>query len=276
MLRRLAPVLVVMLAVLAACQGPPAYGDPTDIITQGLNATADLKSFHLSLAVDGTVSMPDSGGTFSLTGTTLEGDVDVEGEQVHLTFAVPALLSLSGELLLIGQDLYVKTSLTGTKWSHQDLGGVIPGASAAASPDIQSVIDNAGDFLLKDGVETTKMDDVACGDRQCYHVQVSIPPDLMTEHGADASPGEDASPDAVASLDPAAIFGDALVLDLLFDRQNLWLTEVSTSIDSETVGTFSATITFSAFDEAVTLSPPPSADVTEGELTLPNFPLPGI
>lgn len=268
MLRRLAPVLIVMLAVLAACRATPALSEPSDIITQGLNATSELTSFHVSLAVEGTVSMPDSGGTFDLEGTTLEADIDLESENVHVTFAVPALMSLSGEVLVIGSDLYVMTSLTGDKWSHSDVGSMIPGASPEASPDIQSVIDEVEAFLLKDGVEATKLDDVDCGGRSCYHVQVSLSPELMNDH----EDGDDASAEPDASLDAGAIFGDALVLDLLFDRENLWLTEVSTSVDSAELGSLSATITFSAFDEAVELSPPPAADVTEGELNFPNLP----
>jgi len=260
-LRRLAPVLIATLAVLAACQGTPALTDPKEIITQGFDATADLQSFHLSVTVDGTVSMPDTGGTVSLAGTTVEADIDIDGEQLSLHFAVPNFLGLSGDVLVIGQDLYVKTTMTGVKWSHQDLGGVIPGASAVPSPDVQAMIDDIREFLEKESVVTTKEDDIACGDRQCYHLVVSIPPDVM----ADADPG------AMASFDPADLFGDALVLDLLFDRENLWLTEVATTVDSDTMGTFNATVTLSAFDEAVTVSPPPSADVTEGEFSLPGM-----
>lgn len=265
MLRRLAPALIVMLAVLAACQGTPALTDPADIIAQGFDATADLKTFHVSVAVDGTVTMPETGGTFSLEGTTLEADIDIEGEQLSFSFAVPAMMGLNGDLRIIGQDLWVKVSMLGTKWQHMDLGEFLPGASAApsavASPDIQAMIDQVRDFLAKEGVVTTKEEDVNCGDRKCYHVQVTIPPEVMTDAGTDAVP----------SFDPSTIFGDALVLDLLFDRENLWLTEVATSIDSEEAGTFSARVTFSAFDAEVTVSPPPLADVTEGEFTLPGF-----
>jgi hypothetical protein len=249
-----------MLGVLAACQGAPSLTDPKEIIAQGLDATADLKSFHVSVEVDGTVSIPGSTGTLRLEGTTVEADIDVDGRQVSLTFAVPSAFGLAGDVLITGQDMYVRTSATGTKWSHSELGGAIPGASAAASPDIQSMIDDVREFLAKDGVVTTKKDDIACGDRQCYHVQVSIPPELMTD--ADA---------ATSSFDPSTLFGDALVLDLLFDREELWLTEIATSVDSETVGALNGTITFSAFDEAVTVSPPPSPDVTEGEFPIPGF-----
>lgn len=254
MLRRLAPVLVAMVAVLAACQGTPALSDPKEIVTSGLDATANLKSFHVSLAVNGTVSMPDSGGSFALTGTTFEADIDVDGKLVSATFAVPALLGLSGELRVIDQDVYFKTTMTGTMWSHSSTDA---SASASPVPDVQSMIDEVRTFLEKDGVETTKLDDVDCGDRKCYQIEVTIPSDLMSD-GA-----------AVASMAPSDVFGDALVLTLLFDREKLWLTEVSTSISSGSVGTLDATFTFSAFDEAVTVSPPPSADVTQGEFTLP-------
>ena len=184
MLRRLAPALIVMLAVLAACQGTPALTDPAEIITQGFDATADLKSFHVSVAVDGTVTEPESGGTFSLEGPTLEADIDIDGEQLSFSFAVPAMMGLAGELRIVGHDAWVKVSMLGTKWQHMDLGEFLPGASAApsamASPDIQAMIDEVRDFLAKDGVLTTKEEDVNCGDRKCYHVQVTVPPEATT------------------------------------------------------------------------------------------------
>lgn len=260
MLRRLTPVLVVMAFVLAACQGNPALSDPKEIVTSGFDATAELKSFHVSLALDGSFSMPDSGGTFALTGTTFEADVDLENSLVGATFAVPAMLGLSGELRVIDSDLYFKTSMTGTMWSHM---GADSTASASPAPDVSSMIDEIRAFLEKEGVETAKLDDVDCGERTCYHIQLTIPAELMNE----AEPGADAS--MLPSMDPAAIFGEALVLDLLFDREKSWLTEVSTSVTSESVGTFNATFTFSAFDEPVTVSPPPSDEVTEGDLTFP-------
>lgn len=259
MLRRLAPVLVVTLVVLAACKGAAAITDPKEIITQGLKATTSLKAFHVSLKLSGSVTMPGSPAKIDLKSTSLEADVDIAGEKARLTFAVPAFLSLSGDVLLIGKDLWVKTSMTGDKYSH--MSSKITGASAgpSASLDTASMIQKVKEYLAKDGVVTKKLDDVACGDRQCYQISVSIPTSLMKDAGA------------VASMDPSTIFGDALVLNLLFDREKLWLTELSTEVTSATVGSFSVTLSFSNFDEAVTLSPPPDAQVTEGEFTLPGM-----
>lgn len=260
MLRRFGPVTVVLLVVLAACQGQGALTDPTEIITKGLEATTSLKSFHVSLGLDGSFKMSPTGGAVDLKSTSLEADVDIGGKQARLTFAVPAFPGLTGDVLLIGKDLWVKTSMTGAKWSHQTADLV--GASVEPSPsfDTAAMVKKVKDFLAKDGVVTKRLADVACGDRQCYQVSVTIPSSLMKEEAG-----------AVASLDPSTVFGDALVLNLLFDREKLWLTELSTDVASDTMGTFSVTLSFSNFDEAVTLSPPPDAEVTEGEFVMPGM-----
>ena len=260
MLRRFAPILVAVLAVSSACQGTPAITDPVEIITQGLEATADLNSLHMSLALDGSFTVPDGGGSFSLDATSLEADVDIAAKHAHVTFAVPAFLGLSGDIVVIGDDVWIKTSMTGTKWSHQT-NDMLSSAAPSPSVDLQEAIDKVSEFLAKEGVVTTKLADVACGDRQCYQVSVKVPSDLMAE--------ESANP--IASIDPATIFGDAVELNLLFDREKLWLTEASTSVESDTVGSFTATLSFSNLDEAVTVSPPPSAEVTEGEFTIPGM-----
>jgi hypothetical protein len=259
-LRRLAPILVVTLSVLAACQSTPAIADPGEIIGQGLEATANLKSLHVSLALEGSFTVPDGGGTFSLDSTSLEADVDIAAKNLRATLAVPAFLGLKADLIVIGQDVWYRTSMGGTKWFHQAndmMGSPLP--IPTASLDTQAMIDKVKEALATEGVVTKKLADVACGDRQCYQISVSVPSTLMNEAGA------------VASMDPSSIFGDALVINLLFDREKLWLTEASTSIDSETVGTISATLSFSNFDEAVEFSPPPSPDVTEGEFTIPGM-----
>ena len=262
MLRRLTPVLGAVLVLAAACQSTPAITDPAAIVTQGLDATANLKSLHMSLALSGTFNVPNSGGSFNLDSTSLEADIDVAAKNVHLTFGVPAFLGLTGDVVVIGKDVWVKTSMTGTKWSHQTTsltGSASPAASAVESLDPQAMIAKVNEFLKKPGVVTKKLADVDCGDRKCYQVSVSVPSSLMSSAGA------------VASFDPSTVFGDALVLNLLFDRDKLWLTEASTSVKSDTMGSFTATLSFSKFDEALTFSPPPSADVTEGEFTIPGM-----
>ena len=253
MLRRLAPGLFVAALALAACTGAPAISDPEQIITQGVEATSALNSFHMALAVDGTFSMPEGGGSFALDGTTLDGAFNLESKAAQLSFAVPAFLGLTGDVIVIGTDTYVRTSMTGETWSKSATSSGDP-MSEAMDPD--AALQQVRDFLDKDGVEAQKLDDVECGDRTCYAVKLTIPSELLAEAGDQVD------------MSPSEVLGEALVLNLRFDREKLWLTEVSTSVESESVGSFSATLTFSGFDEAVTVSPPPADQVTEGELPL--------
>jgi hypothetical protein len=248
------------MAVLAACQSTPAITDPVEIITQGLDATANLKSLHVSLALDGSFTVPDGGGSFNLDATTFEADVDIEARNVRAHVAVPAFLGLTADLIVIGEDVWYRTSMGGTKWFHETndmMGSPLP--IPTASQGIQDMLDKVTDALATEGVLTEKLADVACGDSQCYQVSVTVPTALMDEAGS------------MASLDPSTIFGEGVVINLLFDREKLWLTEISTSVDSEEVGTISATLSFSNFDEAVEFSAPPSPEVTEGEFTIPGM-----
>jgi hypothetical protein len=266
--RRLAPVAVAIVAVsiLAACSGAPALTDPKEIITQGLAATTELSSLHLKVTVSGSVTDPTSGAEISLDGTTASGDFATSG-QGHLSFAVPTLLGLAGEVIVLGSDAYVKTTLSGEKWAHQPItpglsvfgvGMPSPGASAGSSDPKAQALAEVGKLLAKDGVVSKKLDDVDCGDVQCYHVQVTIPKSIV--ESADAS-----------AASPMESLTSDVVLDLLFDREKLWLTEVSTKVTTSN-GSVTAKVTFSKFNEAVTVSPPPSDQVQEGGLNFPGLP----
>ena len=245
----------VLVLVLAACgSSTPAISDPKEIITQGFQATSDATSFHVEVALDGTISIPDSGGSFSLDGTTLAGDLDLEGKEGQLTFAVPALLSLSGELIFTEDAGYFKTSMSGDQYQLLPLSSGDPVSEAM---DPEKALADLRDFLNKEGVVSEKLDDVNCGDGKCYAVRVTVPSELLADAGA------------AASMDPSEIFGDAMVLDLRFDRDKLYLMQASTSVDSETAGTFSVTVNLSDYNEPVDVSPPPSDQITESPGAFP-------
>ena len=253
MLRRLTPATLLLAAVLAACGGPsaPAIEDPAEIIGQGLEATADATSFHIDLTVTGNVTIPDTGGTFDLEGTSAAGDFDIANKVGRLTFEVPALFSLSGELLQIGTDSYVKTSLTGDTYTKT----TTDASEVPTEPD--RALAGLQDFLDKEGVETEKLADVSCGDDTCYAVKLTIPSSLLSEGGQ------------VAGIDPSELAGDGLVLNMQFDQETLHLMQLTTDIDAGELGTVGLLVTFSGYGEAVEVSPPPSDQVTEGEPQLP-------
>lgn len=252
--RRLTPALAAVALLVAACTGEagPAIDDPKEIVAQGLEATTQLTSMHIALTLDGTATIADAGGEMTLDGTTLEGDVDLEQSVAHITFAMPSML-LNGELIQVGDDSYVKTSMTGPMWLHStaSTGDSVPGVG-----DTTGALDGLREFLDTEGVTVEKLSDTDCGDGRCYAVRMTIPPDVLT--------ATDGMTDGVAGLDPSAFLGDGLVLDLLFDRDDLFLADVSTELTTESVGSVTLRLTLSAFNEAVSVEAPPADEVTEG------------
>lgn len=256
MLRRFTPALAAATLLLAACGGAgPAITDPKEIVTTGLEATAELTSVHVVLAVDGTATIPDlGGGAMNLTGTQLDGDLDLENERAHLEFSVPSMFSLTGEIIQIGQESYIKTSLTGAMWSKST---AEDGDPVSEAMDPQEQLAQVREFLDKEGVEIEKLDDTDCGDRTCYAVRMTIPAEVLAES---AEGGE---------MDPAELVGEELVLNLLFDREENWLTEVATELSAESVGELTLTLTLSDFNQPVEVEAPPADEVTEDGGGLP-------
>lgn len=253
MFRKITPALVVSISLLAACgSAGPAIADPDEIVAQGVQKTGELDTFHLSVTLDGSFTVPEMGGQIDLDDVSLEGDLDVESKSGHLTFAMPSLFGLEGEFITDGTDMYTRMSLTGEQWTKTPVG-----EEDAPPVDPVQILSQVEEFLDEDGVETEKLDDVDCGDRRCYLVRLTVPAEVL------------AQTDVEAPVDAGDLVGEALVLDLQFDRENLWLTSASTSLASEEVGTFSVRLTLSAFNENVDIELPPADQVTEGEPTLP-------
>lgn len=250
MLRRIVPALAAATLLLAACGGSgPAIDDPREIVTQGIEATSQLKSMHIAVSVDGSASVPGSDSQLTLDGTSVEGDVDIEASQSHFSFTA---MGFTGELITDGADTYVKTPLTGPQW--------LKSTSTSGDPvsdlsDPTAVLDGVGSFLDTEGVEVEKLSDTDCGSGRCYAVRLTIPADQLS--GMDALGG-------LPGLDPSGLIGDGLVLDMLFDRDDLWLSEMSTEVGNASVGQLTLRVTLSDFNEDVSIAVPSPDEVTEG------------
>lgn len=244
-----------LLATLAACGGEkaPELSDPAEIVTKGIEAMGELDSLHLAVALDGSVTSDAlGGGRLSLDGTSFEGDVDIEGERGHFTFELPTLLGLDGEVIVIGEDSYVKTSLGGESWFHQ----------ASGAPDDEfSVPETAKveDFLDTEGISLEKLDDASCDDGTCYQLELTL--DLAALGGLDELPAD--LPFDLPSELPAEI-PQEFVVTLLVDKETLFLHEASTSLDAGEAGSLSVTLTLSGFNEELDIQAPPSDQVEEG------------
>jgi hypothetical protein len=144
----------------------------------------------------------------------------------------------------------VKSSLTGPNWQHTEVSATDPVGEVT---DPTAVLNTVKDFLDTEGVETKKLDDSECGSASCYHVQLTIPADQLNS-----------AADATGGVLPADVFGDGLVLDLYFTKSDNRLAQVTTGIDSASVGSLTVTINFSSWDEDLSIEAPPPDEVEEG------------
>lgn len=245
MVRRLLPPVLLVVLVACATPKPSLLSDPNEIISRGMDATGKASSFHVDVHLGGRLTSEPGGISFNLDGTTASGDFDVAHRLGRVTFDAPGLFGLSGEVIQIGADSYVKTKLTGEKYAKSTSDTTNP----AADPD--QIFSEVSGFLDKDGVETAKLDDVSCGDGTCYDVTLSVPPSLLADT-------------AGSGVDLGQLAGDTVVLDLQFDQETLRLVQLSTDIDGGVAGTASVLVIVSRYDQAVEVSPPPSQLVTEG------------
>jgi len=235
-------LLVFAALVLAACgaAAKPDLTDPAEIVTKAVAALQQAKTVHLAATVDGTLTADLTGtgiGELKLTGTTLEGDLDLAGSNVHLTASVPAFLGLSADIIQVGADTYTKISLAGPKYAKS--------TSTTGSPtDPTTALKQVQEFLAKPEVSPTKKDDAACGSKKCYQVEINL------------------TADELKTLMPGTDVGDAtLVVTLLIEKDTLYLTSATALLKGTTVGEVTLTLTLSDWDKPVTITAPPADQV---------------
>jgi hypothetical protein len=246
-------LFVSVSLVLGGCNSAalPELTDPTAIITAALKATEGAKSVHLDLTVEGSINADlfgtgDAGAAVTLTGTSLAADVDMTGGNMHATFAIPALLGLTGELIQIGTTSYVKTSLGGPLFEvTEDSTGELP--IDPANPT--AIVDGLGDFLLNDAVNPVKGEDVECGSAKCYAVTIELTPEVL------------------AALDPTGAAAEELPIDLStgtatitvrVDKNTYRLAGISIVAAAGDQGSLTLEFTLSKWDEALTIAAPPA------------------
>ena len=254
--RRLGSALGLLASVamaLTACSGSslPALTDPNEIITAALKATEGAKSVHIDVALDGYINADltgtgDAAPSLPLTGTTASADVDMAGGKAHVTFAVPAFLNLSGELIQIGPTSFVKSSLSGPLFETQSAADSLP----VDPTDASGIFDNVGDFLSADGVDPVKGDDVDCGGKQCYTVMIELTADeLATLAGP------------VPSELPIDVAGATLTITFRVEKDTYHLAGVRAVGAVPDQGSLTLDLTLSKWDQPMDISPPPADQI---------------
>ncbi len=271
---RALPIAVVVFSlvffwawVLFAVAGGGNLTDPAEILTQGAQATARADSFHLSLAVEGSVVDQDSGDPVSLDGVSVEGDIDVAGKAAQVSFALPMLFGLSGEAIVIGEDMYLLTPMAGDQWLHLTSTPDESEESEGEPPTDEEIAAKVDELLSTDGVGIAKLADQPCGDDTCYHLQLSISAEALAAHGGEM-PDMGGEMGGMGDLLPNPEFSGPAVVDLLFQQNGLWLRSVTMASEGEG-GDASVTLDLSEYDTAFDITAPPADQVIEAE----DFPL---
>ncbi|MBA3877470.1 MAG: hypothetical protein C0498_11170 [Anaerolinea sp.] len=242
------PALLVVAALAAgACGGSaPALTDPGEILTKAVETLQKAKSLRLEATVDGTVKLDltgtGSGGDIALTGTSLQADIDIEKASARLNLAVPALLGMTAEVIVVGEETYVRSSFNPEKFQKSSTSG----AGLPVDPtDPEASLKELQDWLKKPEVDPKKLDDTSCGTKSCYQIEI----DLSAE-------------DLKALSPEAADLGDAsVVLTLLVEKDTLRPASMVVTVTSAEVGELTMTITMSKWDESLSIEAPPADQV---------------
>jgi hypothetical protein len=263
---RVATLAVAALATIAACGGQPAASiltDPTEILKAALTEAATARSFHIDVSADGQVALDLTGtgvsAPINLTGSTATADVDVAGGDAKVNFSIPGLLGLAGDVIVLDGTGYIKTTITGPMYQQVPMGGATGGLPSPDPSAVASLVAGLDEALAQPGVDPVKGDDVPCGTKTCHTVTIELTPEELAALGVDEVPVPSGLPIPI----PMDI-GDASVEATFRVEQDTnrlaGLTLVTTLGDgsaSGQAGEVTAEVTFSKWDEPVSISAPP-------------------
>jgi hypothetical protein len=257
---RLAAVAAVVLAgtLAVACQSAPTPSelqDPRAILGAAVTTTAAAKAVRVDATADGSVALDLLGigtaSTVDLNGTTASADLDLARGNARTTFSAPGLLGLTGELIALDGTSYFKSTLTGALYQVQPLGAARPTASGATSA---TVLQGLTDLLADPTLRPTKKDDEPCGSATCYGVDITLTPADLAALGAGdlRAPAGLPVPIQLPDLTSATV-----ELRVLVAKDTTHLAGLRAAIDLGAAGSPVVELTFSKWDEPVSISAPP-------------------
>lgn len=243
---------------------PPPISDPHEVITQAVALASAVKSLHIKIEVSGSVNIGALGGSsgaglsgnMDLSGTTLEGDVDVTKQAADLKLAVPGLFGTTGEFIVVDGYVYTKISILpqGDKFTKSKLSATIPvsipSPGAIASGVITDQIDAFRKVLTDAGAVATLKPDDKVGGKDAYHVSISLPiakiNSMLGAQGGSAASG--------MTLDSASV-------EIWTYKENLLPARIEIKASAGATGNLDVVVTLSNYDQAVTIKAPADSDV---------------
>jgi hypothetical protein len=251
--------VVVAAALVAACQSAPTPSelqDPRAILAAAATTTAAAKTVRVDATADGSVALDLLGigtaSTVELTGTTASADLDLVRGNARTTFSAPGLLGLTGELIALDGTAYFKSTLTGALYQVQPLGAAVPMPSGATNA---TVLKSLTDLLANPTLRPIKKDDEPCGSVTCYRVDITLTPADLAALGAGDLRAPAGLPVPIQLPDLTTATVD---LRVLVAKETTRLGSLRAAIDLGTAGSPVVEITFSKWDEPVSISAPPA------------------
>jgi hypothetical protein len=266
MIRRTSALLATVAAgalAISACSGATQeLTDPTEILSESVSATRDVTSFHVDVELDGTFPVSDAGLPLSLGGTNLRADVDVENARLSATFAIPALLGFSGEVISADGKVWVKTTFSGDDYVEldaEDLGSAgddLPvDVGDVGDGDAAAMVEEFQQWLETSGLDAVKLEDVDCTAGTCYRLQVELSAEELAALGDDALG------------DMGDVGEGTMSMTIRIAKDSLQFDGIDIIVDAADEGSLELTIQFSEWNESMTIEPPPADQVTEGDLS---------
>ncbi len=255
-------VLVALGFVLGACQTapPPAtLTDPKEILAAAITTTAAANTVRIDGSADGTVQLPGVGfdmpSAIELTGTTFSADLDLAGGDARVTFSAPGLLGLTGEAIALDGTSYLKTTLTGSLYHAQAIGADIPAPSGGNQA---TFLKGVTELLANPALQPVKGDDVECGSSSCYRVELTLSEADLTALGLERLEAPAGLP---IPFPLSAVVPTPLEMTVLVAKDTTRLAGLTARVDQGTAAAAAIDLTFSKWDEAVSISAPPPDQV---------------
>ena len=258
LIRRLLVLIAALSMVLAACGSSSAspLTDPKDILSKSIVALQGLKSAHVHVDLSGSFKADLSGtGTatpLDLAGTTADLDLDIANKAVHVAAAMPSLLGVTLDVIVLGGDTYTKVSLLGPKYKKSStaaLASLVPASAGAIASgsvtDPQVILGEVKSALDKLATPPVKGPDEKCGDQDCYKVTVAITAADLTSAGQ-------------ALGTTVAATGN---VDVWVRKNDLVPAKALLTVNAGDQGSLSVTLTVSNVNSAVTIAAPPADQI---------------
>ena len=265
----------ILTIALAACGGDPPVPeltDPTEILAAAAGQTAAATSVHIDLTGEGELSLAVGPGSapFIIDDTTASADIDLVAGEGRATFAIPGVLGLRGEVIVVDGTAYAKTSLTGAQYMAVPVGAPGP-ADPSAPPASASMLAALTELLARPELAPVKGDDVDCGGSTCYAVRVELTADelagLAGEGAGIELPIPSGLPIPIPDLSSLAGLDVTVQVEKATTRLAGLTLVATTSADAGVAGAgveATADLRFSKWDETVSVDAPPADQVQGG------------